>query len=49
MVIVGIIYGTVKEIYDITTLSYLLNHSDPSEYDTALSKNNIAMGIGSIT
>jgi len=46
---VGILYGTVKEVYEITTISYLLNHSDPSEYDTALSKNNIAMGIGSVT
>lgn len=46
---VGILYGTIKEIYDITTISYLLNHSDPSEYDRALSKNNIAMGIGSVS
>ncbi len=46
---VGILYGTIKEIYDITTISYLLNHCDPSEYDVALSKNNIAMGIGSVT
>lgn len=46
---VGILYGTVKEVYEITTMSYLLNHSDPSEYDSALSKNNIAMGIGSVT
>ena len=49
LLLVGILYGTVKEMYDITTISYLLNHSDPSEYDTALSKNNIAMGIGSVT
>lgn len=39
---IGILYGTVKEIYDIVTLSYLLNHADPSEYDSVLSKNNIA-------
>lgn len=43
LLFVGILYGTVKEIYDITTISYLLNHCDPSEYDTAMSKNNIAM------
>lgn len=49
LLLVGILYGTVKEIYDITTISYLLNHVDPSEYDTSLSKNNIAMGIGSVT
>lgn len=29
-------------------MSYLLNHCDPSEYDTAMSKNNVAMGTGSI-
>lgn len=48
LLFVGILYGTIKEIYDITTISYLLNHSDPSEYDSALSKNNIAAGVGSV-
>jgi hypothetical protein len=48
LLLVGILYGTIKEIYDITTISYLLNHNDPSEYDSALSKNNIAAGIGSV-
>jgi hypothetical protein len=43
--IIGILYGTVKEIYDIVTLSYLLSHADPSEYDKVLSKNNIYFGI----
>jgi len=42
---IGILYGTVKEIYDIVTLSYLLNHTDSSDFDKALSKNNIAFGI----
>ncbi len=45
LLLIGILYGTVKEIYDIVTLSYLLNHTDPSEFDSALSKNNIAFGI----
>lgn len=43
LLLVGIIYGTIKEIYDITTMSYLLNRCDPSEYDTAMSKNNVSM------
>lgn len=43
--LIGILYGTVKEIYDIVTLSYLLNHADPSEYDSVLSKNNIYFGV----
>jgi len=45
---IGILYGTIKEIYDIVTLSYLLNHADPSSYDKILSKNNIAFGIWSV-
>lgn len=46
--IIGILYGTVKEIYDIVTLSYLLSHADPSEYDKVLSKNNIYFGIWTV-
>jgi Major Facilitator Superfamily len=44
----GILYGTVKEVYEITSIAYLLNHADSSEYDSSLSKYNISMGIGSI-
>lgn len=44
----GILYGTVKEVYEITSIAYLLNHSDASEYDAVLSKYSIAMGIGSV-
>lgn len=49
LLMIGVLYGTVKEIYDIVTLSYLLNHTDPSEFDSALSRNNIAFGIGSVS
>lgn len=49
LLIVGILYGTIKEVYEITTISYLLNHCDPSEYDAVLSKYNISMGIGSVS
>lgn len=48
LLLAGILYGSVKEIYEITSIAYLLNHSDTSEYDSALSKNNIHMGIGSV-
>ena len=48
LLLAGILYGSVKEIYEITSIAYLLNHSDTSEYDSALSKNNISMGIGSV-
>lgn len=46
--VVGILYGTIKEVYDIVTLSYLLNTVPPKKYDQALSKNSIATGIGSV-
>lgn len=48
LLLAGMLYGTVKEIYEITSIAYLLNHSDASEYDSALSRYNIAMGIGSV-
>lgn len=48
LLLAGILYGSVKEIYEITSIAYLLNHSDASEYDSALSKNSIHMGIGSV-
>ncbi len=47
LLIIGILYGTIKEIYDIATLSYLLNHIDPSEYDKSLSKCDIVWWIWS--
>jgi hypothetical protein len=48
LLLAGMLYGSVKEIYEITSIAYLLNHSDSSEYDSALSRNNISMGIGSV-
>ncbi len=41
-------YGFTKEINDITTISYILNNADPSEYSSIMSNNNIFMGIGSL-
>ena len=46
--LVGILYGTAKEMYDVSNLSYMLAHIDPSEYGKNLSKNNIATGVGSL-
>jgi hypothetical protein len=48
LLLAGILYGSVKEVYEITSIAYLLNHSDASEYDAVLSKNSISMGIGSV-
>ena len=41
------LYGFTKEVNDLTTLSYILNNSDPSEYAKIISKNNIFVGAGS--
>lgn len=42
------LYGIAKEINDLTTLSYILNNADPSEYGSIVSKNNIFAGGGSL-
>lgn len=36
-----IFYWIIKEFSDVTSLSYILNNADPSEYADLLSKNNI--------
>ena len=41
-------YGFTKEINDITTISYILNNADPSEYSSIMSRNNIFGGVGSL-
>lgn len=42
------LYGFTKEVNDLTTLSYILNNSDPSEYSSIISKNNIYTGAGAL-
>lgn len=42
----AILYGFAKEVNDITTLSYILNNADPSEYSSIISRNNIFVGAG---
>jgi hypothetical protein len=41
-------YGFTKEVNDLTTLSYILNNSDPSEYSSIISRNNIYAGAGAL-
>lgn len=48
LLLISILYGTAKELYEVSELSYLLNLFDPSEYAEALSKNNIAYGVGAV-
>lgn len=42
------LYGFTKEVNDLTTLTYILNNADPSEYSSIISKNNIYAGAGSL-
>lgn len=46
--VAAVLYGLVSEFYDVTTLSYLMNNADPSEYAELISKKNICTGIGSV-
>ena len=32
LLLVGLLYGTAKEMYDVSNLSYMMNHIDPDEY-----------------
>ncbi|MDD4151370.1 MAG: MFS transporter [Candidatus Gracilibacteria bacterium] len=43
-----VFYGIIKELSDVTSLSYIMNNADPSEYADLLSRNNIFFGIGSL-
>ncbi len=46
LILAATLYGFAKEVNDITTLSYILNNADPSEYSSIISKNNIFAGAG---
>ncbi len=48
LILAACMYGFTKEVNDLTTLSYILNNSDPSEYSTIISRNNIFSGAGSL-
>lgn len=41
LVISVVFYWIIKELSDVTSLSYIMNNADPSEYSELLSKNNI--------
>jgi hypothetical protein len=48
LLLAAMLYGIIKESYDVTTLSYIFNISTPSEYATLISKYNINFGIGAM-
>lgn len=45
LLLAAMLYGIIKESYDVTTLSYIFNISTPSEYATLISKYNINFGM----
>ena len=46
--IVAILYGVIKESYDVTFLSYIMNNTPPSQYADVISKYNIFFGAGAM-
>ena len=46
--VAAVLYGLVSEFYDVTSLSYLMNNADPSEYAELISKRNVMTGVGSV-
>jgi hypothetical protein len=48
VVISVVLYGIIKELGEVTSLSFILNNADPSEYAAIISKNNIVVGIGAL-
>lgn len=41
LILAVVLYWIIKELSDVTSLSYIMNNADPSEYSELLSKNNI--------
>jgi len=48
LLLAAVLYGIAREIISITTLSYILNNTDPSEYADVMSKNNFCTGLASV-
>lgn len=48
LLIASFCYWITRELQDVTTISYVLNNSNPSQYANILARNNIAMWIWSL-
>ncbi len=48
LLIASLCYWLSKEVQDVTTISYVLNNANPTQYNSILSKNNVAMWIWSL-
>lgn len=46
LLVASLCYGFTKEINEITTISYVLNKANPSQYREIISRNNLFTGIG---
>jgi MFS family permease len=47
MIVAAACYGFTKEVNDITSISYVMNNANPSQYKDIIAKNNLVFGIGS--
>ena len=47
LVIAAMCYWFTKEVNDITTITYVLNNAQPSQYKSIFAKNNLFFGLGS--
>lgn len=48
LILAACFYWIIKELFDVTTLSYILNNSTPSEYASLISKYNIRYWVGAM-
>ena len=46
LLLAALCYGYSKEIYDVTTISYILNKATPDQYGVIIARNNLFTGIG---
>lgn len=47
LIIASFCYGLTKELNDITTISYILNNANPSQYKEIIAQDNLFIGIWS--
>ena len=48
LLVASFCYGLTKELQDVTSISYLLNNANPTQYTSIFAKNNLAMWLWSL-
>lgn len=48
LIVAACMYGIIKEVYDVTIIAYIFNHTPPSLYADRISKYNIRFWIGAL-